>query len=49
MSGIEDLTAGTRVRVTRRGGATGTIDAPHTMDNTVIPARPLVHIRQGPG
>jgi hypothetical protein len=45
MSRIEDLTVGTRVRVTSRGGATGTVDAPHTMDNTVIQPRPVVHIR----
>ncbi len=45
LSRIEDLTVGTRVRVISRGGATGTIDAPHTMDNTVTPPRPVVHIK----
>jgi hypothetical protein len=45
MAKLEDLTVGTRVRVTSRKGATGTIDAPHTMDNTVTPARPVIHIK----
>ena len=45
MAKLEDLKVGTKVRVTSRNDATGTIDAPHTMDNTVSPPRPVVHIK----
>lgn len=45
MAKLEDLKTGTRVRVTSRGGATGTVEQAHTMDNTVSPPRPLVHIK----
>lgn len=45
MAQLENLTVGTRVRVPRRGGATGVVEQDYTWDNTVTPPRPVVHIK----
>lgn len=45
MANLEDLQPGTRVRVTSRGGAAGTVYGPPSMNNTVTPPRPMVSIR----
>ena len=41
----EDLKPGTRVRVTSRNGALGTIDGEVFTDNSATPPRPVVAIK----
>jgi len=45
MASTKDLKPGTRVRVTSRGGAAGTIISKVFTDNSATPPRPAVEIK----